>query len=134
MPQSPYPLTIFYDGACRLCSSQMDKFKNQDKHKRLIFVDISQSDFDAAQYGLKGAPFQKYLYARNRNGFTVRGVDAFRWMWRATGHGAHAFIAGIPVIKQLGKLLYVLIARVRYQLFGKKEPACNFHCAKNRLR
>lgn len=125
-----YPLTIFYDGACPMCVRQMEKFRQRDTKKRLMFIDVSRPDFNAQKFGLDGMPLQRYIYAKDAEDRVVRGVDAFVWMWRASDRRILAWFVGLPVVKQLGKLLYRFISRFRYRLFGKNENVCDFHCAK----
>lgn len=124
-----YPLQIFYDGACKMCAGQMEKFQKKDVHKRLIFMDISEPGFEAKKFGLDGELLLKYIYAKDASGRIVRGIDAFIWMWRAVDNNLPAFLVGLPGIKQLGKVVYRIISRSRY-FFGKRENVCDFHCAK----
>lgn len=130
MPFVTYPLTIFYDGACRMCVRQVENFRAKDAKKRFIFIDISQADFEAKKFGLEAEPLQKYIYAKDASGRIVRGVDAFIWMWRACDQKILAWFVGLPIVKQLGKFFYRFISRFRYRLFGKNENVCDFHCAK----
>lgn len=124
-----YPITVFYDGACRMCIAQISKFQKVDSKKHLIFADISKPGFDQEQAGLAGESIQRYIYAQDSLGHLVRGVDAFIWIWAATDRKFLAWLIGLPFIKQLGKLLYRLISRLRY-LFGRKNNTCDFHCDK----
>lgn len=124
-----YPITVFYDGACRMCIAQISKFQKADSKKRLIFVDISKQGFDQGKAGLMGEPIQKYIYIQDSAGNLVRGVDAFIWMWTATDRKFLAWFMGLPLIKQLGKFIYRTISRLRY-LFGRRKDICNFHCDK----
>ncbi len=113
-----------------MCVGQMEKFRQRDTKKHLLFIDVSRPDFDARKFGFEGPLLQKYIYAKDASGRVARGVDAFIWMWRACGQSFLAFFVGLPVIKQLGKLLYKFVSRFRYRLFGKNENVCDFHCAK----
>ena len=124
-----YPITVFYDGACRMCITQMNKFRKADSGERLVFVDISKPGFNQRQEGLVGEPIQRYIYAKDSAGRSVRGVDAFIWMWRATDRKFLAWFVNLLFIKQLGKFIYHLISRLRY-LFGRKKDICDFHCNK----
>lgn len=130
MHEPSYPITVFYDGTCRMCIRQMEQFKARDAGKRLQFVDTARSEFDAERVGLAGAPLQKYLYAQTASGELVRGVDAFHLLWRATNRPLLAFFSGLPAVKDVGKLIYNLISHLRYRLSGKNEGVCDFHCAK----
>ena len=42
-----YPLTVYYDATCRLCSAEMGAMKARDAAARLVLVDCSALDFDA---------------------------------------------------------------------------------------
>ena len=130
MENMSYPITIFYDGACRMCVAQMDKFKEADKEKNLVFVDISKPDFNQEKMGLAGKPIKRYIYARDSAGRLVRGVDAFIWIWAATGKRILSSFIGLPLVKQTGKFIYRLVSRFRYT-FGKKKDVCDFHCQKD---
>lgn len=129
MNNMSYPVTIFYDGACRMCIAQISQFQKADSKKRLVFVDISKPDFDQAKAGLTGESIQRYIYAQDSVGHLVRGVDAFVWMWAATDRKFLAWFISLPVVKQLGKFIYRLISRFRY-VFGRKKDICDFHCQK----
>src|SRR3989338_10150971 len=54
MNNMPYPVTVFYDGKCRMCVAQIGKFQKADLKKHLIFVDASKPDFNQEQAGLAG--------------------------------------------------------------------------------
>jgi predicted DCC family thiol-disulfide oxidoreductase YuxK len=129
MLKPKFPVSIFYDGACRMCVGQMAKYRAKDRQKRLRFFDISAEGFDAASFGLDPELIQHYIYAKDSDGQIVRGVDAFIWIWLATGRVELAFFAGLPLVKQAAKFCYRLVARLRYA-WGKQPNDCGFHCAK----
>ncbi|OGI67310.1 hypothetical protein A3A05_03340 [Candidatus Nomurabacteria bacterium RIFCSPLOWO2_01_FULL_41_12] len=124
-----YPITVFYDGTCRMCIAQISKFQKADSKKRLIFIDASKPNFNQEKAGLMGESIERYIYAKDPVGHLVRGIDAFIWMWTATDRKFLAWFINLPLIKQLGKLIYRLISRSRY-LFGGKKDICDFHCKK----
>lgn len=131
MSVSEYPITVFYDGACGMCQKQVAALRGRDAHGRLVFVDSSVPNFDARAFGLQGEPLQKYIYVRTQSGEVARGADAFRRLWRATNRPLLAFLVGLPLVKQVGRAVYTLVSRLRYQLSGgRKEGVCDFHCAK----
>lgn len=123
-----YPLTIFYDGACGLCSGKMLKYKNLDKFSRLSFIDISSSNFNAESYNLDPQLVQEYIHVRDASGEIVRGVDGFIWIWQAIGFKLPAFLK-IPFIKLIAKIIYKFVSKLRYTLSKKvSEKNCGGRC------
>ena len=45
-------VTLLYDGACALCSFEMDIYRKKDKLNKLEMIDISEPQFDAGTFGL----------------------------------------------------------------------------------
>lgn len=123
-----YPITIFYDGACGICRREMERYQRRDVHGRLRFVDIQSPTFSAEREGLHPHNVSDYIHARDAEGVTVFGVEAFQWIWQACGYRVLASLAGLTLLKPLARLLYRLIATYRYTLSGEKRvcgPECN---------
>lgn len=125
-----YPIQIFYDGACRICRSQVLKYKGRDTHDRLKLVDISRRDFNAKDYTLQNADLENYMYAKDSRGRTVRGAQAIAWMLRAVGHRILASLLTMPILKHLARIGYRGLAAHRYKIAGNVEPGKNVctHC------
>jgi len=127
MDKPEYPLTIFYDGACGICRREMERYRTKDKNAGLKFVNVNRRDFDAQAEGLDPRKILDYVHARDAKGKTVRGAEAFVWIWLACGYRVLPFLAQLPVIKQLARALYRLFARYRYKISGEKlvcGPEC----------
>jgi predicted DCC family thiol-disulfide oxidoreductase YuxK len=123
-----FPLRIFYDGACPLCSREIEHYRRQDRAARLVPVDISVPGFDPGPFGIPLSAFTFELHAIDQAGQIYRGVEAFRAIWQAfpdsTGYRALATVVALPVINPLARLGYRLFARVRPRLPGRK-PGCD---------
>jgi len=130
MEKPTYPLQIFFDGACRLCTAQMIRFRERDKQRRLVFIDISSPEFKPEDFDLDPDLVQKYMYARDAHGRLARGLDAFIWIWQALDYGFLPWVAGLPGIKPVGKFFYRVISNRRYWLGKGDKNACDFLCAK----
>ena len=95
-----YPLTVFYDGSCGICSTEI-RYYRSIADRRLIFVDISAADFAAVGYGKPAGEFQKKLHAKDADGNFYTGVEAFRRLWDALPSPFYpllATIVGLPGI------------------------------------
>lgn len=114
-----YPLTVFYDGNCPVCSWEMDCYRRRGYAGKLNFVDISQPDFDPVPYGRSRQEFVALMHAMDAKGRFFVGVEAFRAMWRSMPGGFYPFLAtlvSLPGIYPLAKMGYHLFARVRRYL------------------
>lgn len=75
-------LTIFYDGACIICHREMMRYRDQDVHQNLNFIDIAASDFDASAYGLDPDEVELHIHSQDESGNTFKGVDTFAEVWK----------------------------------------------------
>ena len=121
-----YPLTIFFDGACGVCSSEISHYRTI-ADQRVRFVDIAGADFDAGAYGKTTAEFQAQLHARDADGRFFTGVDAFRKLWDALPSPFYPLLSGIvglPGIHLAARTGYALFARFRHLLPSKHTKSC----------
>ncbi len=56
MTTKQLPATVFYDGACPLCRSEMGVLMRDNQAGRLRFVDISGPGFDATARSVAARP------------------------------------------------------------------------------
>lgn len=89
MPQSP--LTVWFDGACPLCTREIALMRRLDRAGRIDFVDVAQP---GASCPIDPAVLLARFHAQE-DGVLLSGAAAFAAMWRA-----------IPLLRPLG-----LIAR-----------------------
>ena len=87
----PPSLTVWFDGACPLCTREIAWMRRLDRAQRIDFIDASQAD---ANCPLDPALLLARFHARE-DGVLLSGAAAFAAMWRA-----------IPPLRPLG-----LIAR-----------------------
>lgn len=133
MPELPqFPLRIFFDGACPLCSREVEHYLRKDRDGRLIPVDISSPDFDPHPEGITLQAFMYELHAIDRSGAVYRGVDAFRAIWQAfpdaAGYRTLAALIALPLINPLARLGYRGFARLRPYLPGRKGQCVEGIC------
>ncbi len=83
--RADYPLTIFYDASCPVCALEMDHLRARDAASRLVLVDMSAPDFDAARFGLTLPELDAVIHALRPDGSIVRGMAVLRLAYAATG-------------------------------------------------
>ncbi len=122
-----FPLQIFYDGSCMVCSAEMAKYRAYDHEGKLIFINIKAADFCAEDYGKTQADFMARLHVRDAAGIFYTGVDAFMAIWQAypdcSVYRLLSAAVGFPGINLLSRGAYSLFARYRHLL-----PKANDDC------
>jgi predicted DCC family thiol-disulfide oxidoreductase YuxK len=123
-----FNFTMFYDGACPLCSREAKLLMKRDTKGRIRFISTASADFDPAKYGISTDP-GRLIHGMMADGTIVRGVEVFRQVYSELGLGWLLAPTGWPVLKQVFDLLYLLFAKNRIRigkLFGRKcdEGSC----------
>jgi predicted DCC family thiol-disulfide oxidoreductase YuxK len=117
--------TVYFDGACYLCSAEIEHYARKDKGKALRLVDISRPEFDARAEGVDPVQVNRVMHVRDAKGSLRTGVDAFVAIWEALpSYRVAARLAHAPGIKQGLELGYAVFARVRPYLPKKKSASC----------
>ncbi|PLX79449.1 MAG: DUF393 domain-containing protein [Desulfuromonas sp.] len=123
-----FPIEIFYDGACVVCSMEMEHYKRHNQHGKLVFTDISKPDFHADKLEKAYDDFMKEMHVRDANGDYYTGVDAFLAIWSAyparSIYNLLSKIFSLPGVRSLADLGYALFARYRH-LLPKKKVDCD---------
>jgi len=128
MDTPAFPLQVFYDGACSVCAAEMNHYRRREHGGRLVFVDLSNPDFDPTPFNITLEAFNYEMHAIDREGRVYRGVEAFWAIWRAfptsTGYGVFATLIALPGVNHLARLAYLVFARFRKYL-PRSPSACD---------
>ena len=100
---------VLFNEKCSVCNFEIQHYK---KRSDLEFTDCSaMSD-----------KYLKALHVKFENGKELAGVAAFIYVWNNTkGYRWLAKIISLPIINQLSKIAYALIARLlfwRFKIFN----------------
>ena len=127
-----FPITVFYDGACVVCSTEIEHYRRRDHHGRLILVDISAPDFQPGPYTLTLQTFMYELHAIDRTGKIYTGIEAFWAIWQAFPTSTLLGLLGtalhLPLINPLTRLCYRGFARIRKYLPKRGADCRNGTC------
>lgn len=125
--------TVYYDGACPLCSGEMQLLMRRNTAGLLAFVDIAAPGFDAAPLGVSRHDMLQLMHVRRHSdGGWLIGIPAFEVIYAATGfHGIARWLRR-PWFARLAARAYPWLVRHRYQLphtlirtaFRIQERAC----------
>ena len=121
-----YPLSIFYDGACGVCSTEI-RYYRSIADQRVQFINIASANFDAGTYGKTIDDFQEKLHARDADGHFYTGVEAFRRLWEALPSPFYPLLSsfvGLPGIHLSARIGYKVFARYRHLLPSSRAESC----------
>lgn len=100
------PLTVYYDGACPLCSLEIAHYRRQAGSENLRFVDASDPSCALGDDLARDRALKRF-HVRDSSGDLISGAAGFariwavlpRWRWAAR-------LAALPGITPLLELLY----------------------------
>ncbi|ABB30427.1 putative thiol-disulfide oxidoreductase DCC [Geobacter metallireducens RCH3] len=133
MPVPPeFPLSVFYDGSCSVCATEMEAYMRKEHGGRLLFVDISAPSFDPTPYGITLDAFMYQMHAIDRTGRVYLSVEAFWAIWQAfpasTLYGFLGALVMLPGVNLLARAGYRGFARIRKYLPRRRETCAGGSC------
>ena len=105
-------LVIYYDGHCPLCSLEMLKLKQHDKHNNILLEDLHQKDFELQFPHISFDRAMAILHGEY-NGKILLGLDVTHKAWQLVDKGVYVAPLQWPIIKQLSHGIYLIIAKYR---------------------
>ncbi len=124
--------TVFYDGSCPLCASELGVYKRADTDNALRLVDVSSAGFSGDDL-INRSDAMARLHVRLADGRQVSGAQSFVEIWRVLPSWRWmAKVESIPGALLMLEMLYRLFLRTRPWVvrgfkrfqgaFGKSDP------------
>ena len=115
------PRLILFDGICNLCNSSVLFIISHDADQRFSFASL-QSDAGQrilSKYGMPASDFDSFVYVReakiyDRSTAALHVLNDLGGLWRIT-------CVFIVIPRPVRDIVYDLIAKYRYRLFGKRD-------------
>lgn len=127
--QTPPVDTLFFDGQCPLCASEIAQLR-KIRGESLCIVDIhelddtsgiSQSTLDPSNPAPDKDQLLRVLHLRRADGSWLKSADANVAAWEGTTHGRVLGVIRWPLVRHVADAIYALWARWRYRrLYGKQ--------------
>jgi predicted DCC family thiol-disulfide oxidoreductase YuxK len=107
--------TVYYDGACPVCSREIAHYRTREGAERLAFVDVSAAGAaEPPAPDLSREAALERMHVRLADGRLVSGAAAFAALWSALpGWRALGRFAALPGVAQAAELAYRLFLRTR---------------------
>ncbi len=119
---SIYPMTLLYDGACPVCSLEIDHLRERDRTGRLVFIDIAASGFDPAPHGATLEAMRSAIHGRLADGRLLTGVPVLSLAYEAVGLGWLWTPATWGPLRPLADAGYRVFARHRQAISSAAAP------------
>jgi predicted DCC family thiol-disulfide oxidoreductase YuxK len=105
--------TVYFDGACSLCSAEIACYRRQQGAEALQFVDVSgAAAIDCGDLTQEDA--LKRFHIRTPDGALVSGAAAFAAIWRLLpGWSWAARLTALPGVLVMLEVLYRVFLKVR---------------------
>lgn len=122
-------LTLYYDGKCPFCRTEMARLARWDTHARLAFADISEPGFDPAHLGAGMDQLNAEMFSQRADGTVLKGTASMLAAYTLAGRGYLVWPLRVPLLRTLLAWLYRLFARNRYRMSAllgyRLEPGCS---------
>jgi predicted DCC family thiol-disulfide oxidoreductase YuxK len=107
-----YPITIYYDASCPLCTREISVLKRYDSDNQINLIDCSPTDY-AGDDGYSREAMMKLIHARDAEGRWMIGAPVFAAAYQVTGFAAISRMWGARALQPLWRVLYPRIANNR---------------------
>lgn len=108
------PTTIYYDGSCPLCRSEITYYKSCSGKDRLAFVDVSGPGAAKLAPDLDRQAAMKRFHVRRADGTLVSGALAFATVWQQIPEWRWAGrLFAFPGPRHVAELVYRVYLRYR---------------------
>ena len=107
-----YPLTIYFDGSCPLCTREVQLLARYDGENRLRLVDCSPANFSDVD-GHSRHAMMTLIHARDATGRWLIGPPVFAAAYRASVFASMASLWGDARLQPMWRVAYPWIARNR---------------------
>lgn len=119
-------LTLYYDGRCPFCATEMARLQSWNRAGRLAFVDIAADGFDPLSLGLDMAALNRESHARTADGALLVGIDSLLAAYTLVGRAWLVWPLRVRFLRPVLGLAYRGFARHRYTMsrwLGYRLPA-----------
>jgi predicted DCC family thiol-disulfide oxidoreductase YuxK len=129
-------LTLYYDGNCPFCRTEMARLRSWDRGGRLAFVDIALPGFDPAFLNATLADLNREMVSQAADGRVYIGTDSILQAYQLVGRGALVWPLRVPGLRTLLAHAYRLFARHRYAIsrvlgYRSVPPCTDGVCQRN---
>jgi predicted DCC family thiol-disulfide oxidoreductase YuxK len=106
-------LTVFYDGGCPLCVSEMRHLSRLDTEGKISLQNIYADDFSQRFPHVDQQRADQILHGQLASGEMIYALDVTYMAWALVGKRHYVAVLRWPVIKQIANYSYRFFAKYR---------------------
>jgi predicted DCC family thiol-disulfide oxidoreductase YuxK len=110
------PLTVYYDGTCKLCRSEFENIGARDARRELILIDCSPPDFNASGLPVTREMLMNVIHAHDASGKWISGVGVFIAAYQAADLNWVSVILHHRWVNPYAISAYPWLVRNRYRI------------------
>jgi predicted DCC family thiol-disulfide oxidoreductase YuxK len=122
-PTAAPELTLYYDGQCPLCVAEVAFLQSRNAQGQLAFVDVTQTDFEAAGHNISCEAAMAQIHGRTADGQVLVGVPVFATAYKLANLPVLAWLLSRRWLLPLLQPAYVLFAKHRQALSKRIGPS-----------
>ena len=122
-PTAAPELTLYYDGQCPLCVAEVAFLQSRNAQGQLAFVDVTQTDFEAAGHNISCEAAMAQIHGRTADGQVLVGVPVFATAYKLANLPVMAWLLSRRWLLPLLQPAYVLFAKHRQALSKRIGPS-----------
>ena len=119
-------ITVFYDGACPLCTREVEKWRGAPFNCQVEWFDITEQDEVLLAEGIDPQFALLELHTKTSDGVIRTSIESYalllaqlpRWQWLGS-------LMSLPVVKPLLKSFYDFLTKVRLKKDGRWQKVCS---------
>ena len=119
MPGKVSSTTVYYDGSCPLCATEIRHYRDQDSEQELAFVDVSEAGA-VLPPDLSQQQAMARFHVMSRDGRLIDGARAFaevwaslpKWRWAARAAALPGAMRALDVAYSVSLLIRPAISRL----------------------
>ena len=116
---------VFYDGACPICSREINHYKKllRKNHQKndIDWIDISKSKVELKAEGIKYEDAMKLIHIKDGSGVHQVGIDGIFTLWEQLPYyrGVSKLLQKLSFIHPLLSKAYEFVAKHRMKITGR---------------
>lgn len=122
MSSTSAALTLYYDGQCPLCQAEMAYLQTRNAAGQLAFVDVTHTDFNAADHHISCDAAMAQIHGRLANGEVLVGVPVFAKAYALANLPFLAWLLSRRWLQPVLQPCYVVFAKHRQAISRRIGP------------
>ena len=107
-------INVFFDGSCKVCTKEVSFYNKHDKKNKFNWIDLNSKNKDLQKLGINKKELLKSLHIQLYDGRVIKGVNAFRIIWREYPFLKFlSYILDFKITRIFARPIYKLLVKIK---------------------